>query len=87
MREAPGKSFCAIIFFVLCVILVTKSSPAGEKGSKDFPLLGVRYSAFEKSCPYSEGEILEKVREVEEDLESVRRDLKKYKKRRKDEDI
>lgn len=87
MRDAPGKSFGAIIFFVLCVVLVTKSSPAGEKDNKDFPLLGARYRAFEKSCPYSEGNILEKVGEVEEDLERVQEDLKKYKRKRKDESI
>jgi len=94
MRSAPGKSFGAIIFFVLCIVLATKTSPAGEKENREAnevllmtnPFLK-RYYAFKKSCPYSEGEILEKVGKVEKDLESVQEDLRKYKKRGKNESI
>ena len=87
MRDAPGKSFGAIIFFVLCIILITRDSTASRKEDKGMMLLGHRYYALEEGCPYREGEILERVGEVEEELKRVQKDIREYKRKRKDENI
>ena len=87
MREIPVKFFGAIVFFILCVILVTRDSPANRRQDQNKVTADIRYYAFEKSCPYSEGQILDRVGEVEEDLKSVQKDLKEYRKKRKNENI
>ena len=82
MRDMPSKFFGAVVFFVLCIILIIRDSPASRKEHESLTSLGERHYAFEESCPFSDGEILEKVGEVEKDLKSVQQDLKEYKRTR-----